>query len=533
MSKEAIIAELQRRGVQPPQQSTIRSDKQAILTELKKRGVQPPEKSTTDKVIGGLEAAATVISGAAAEPIAGLAGVAQAINPFSKEGAAAETVSTTRDLLTYKPVSQSGKESTRKVGEVLAPVGEALESTRKLLGDKVFKETDSPTLAAAAATLPDAIIEAIGFGVGGKFAKSTKAVQPSNKAVKNALKQAAPSSNKLKEIAGGIYDELENSGVKLKETSAAQLLKNVEVKAKRVSARTAPVGAGLLDDLKEVLKSNPTLNEIRDLRSIAKDVASSPAKREARVGSVVVNQIDDFLNNLSESQLSTGKAKAGTIGKKIKIADNLWGRARKSELIIETIDKAKNRASGFENGLRIEFDKIINNKKLSRYFNDSELAIMKDLVRGDLKQNIPRLFGKFGTLGGRDQNALGALVAGGVGASTGGLPGFIAAVSIGSAARKVAQNITKGKADFLNNITKAGNNGKSITRAYLNVVPKSKRSVVELSELLSDPKVNLEELITSSNKLVKEAAEIAAGRQAIGQAAGALAVGEMKNQENK
>lgn len=253
------------------------------------------------------------------------------------------------------------------------------------------------------------------------------------------------------------------------------------------------------------------MSEIDDLRKVAQGVSKTIDRTEAAIGSTVLREIDNFLDNVSPKDLTTGRIPANKIGKKYRAARDLWGRARKTELVVDTIERARNRASGFENGLRIEFDKISKNKKLNKYFTEGELSVINDLVRGDAKQNIAKLFGKFGTLGGRDANMLGAFISGGVGSSLGGLPGFVTALSVGSAARKVAQNLTKGKADFIDAITRAGKDGKDIAKAYLKVIPKNKRSLEELSTLLSDPKADVSKLLTSSNKLIKEAAEMALG----------------------
>ena len=48
--------------------------------------------------------------------------------------------------------------------------------------------------------------------------------------------------------------------------------------------------------------------------------------------------------------------------------------------------------------------------------------------------------------------------------------------------------------------------------------------------MLSDPAIDLTDLVTSSDKLIKEATEIAAGRQTIGQAVGIAAVGSAQAQ---
>jgi len=55
----------------------------------KKALISQPDPTIGQEVIGGLETAGSIVSGALAEPVAGVAGVLQSINPFADEGAGA------------------------------------------------------------------------------------------------------------------------------------------------------------------------------------------------------------------------------------------------------------------------------------------------------------------------------------------------------------------------------------------------------------------------------------------------------------
>lgn len=95
---------------------------------------QQPETTLTEDVIGGLETGASVVSGVIAEPLAGIAGVAQSLNPFADEGAGAEAVQTTRQALTYQPQTEAGQQQKQALGEVLAPISEAVSGAEAALG---------------------------------------------------------------------------------------------------------------------------------------------------------------------------------------------------------------------------------------------------------------------------------------------------------------------------------------------------------------------------------------------------------------
>ena len=182
--------------------------------------------------------------------------------------------------------------------------------------------------------------------------------------------------------------------------------------------------------------------------------------------------------------------------------------------------------------MRIELGKLAKNKGTRKFLNKDELSAIRSIEAGNASQNVAKFLGRFAFNEGRSSNILSAL--GGVagGSLIGGTAGAVAVPVIGQVARGIAKNLTKERVDFLDAITRAGKNGEDIAKAYISSVPSSKRSVSELSALLSDPTVDLSSLFDSANKNIKEAAEIAAGRQLIGGAAGAAAPVALK-QENQ
>jgi hypothetical protein len=225
------------------------------------------------------------------------------------------------------------------------------------------------------------------------------------------------------------------------------------------------------------------------------------------------------------------KIPAKDINKKYKAARNLYARSRKSETIQQAISDAEKSASGFENGLRKEFDKITRQKGKKKFFTKEELSIMDDLVAGDTSQNFAKLIGRFGFSEGRATNILGGLAGTTLGGVAGGPfgAGIVSAVATG--ARKVAGKLTGSKADLIRATVAGGKDSKKIVEAYLKTVPRRQRKPGVLAELLSDPQLDLSPLLKESDKLIKEATEIAAGRQVIGEAAGLAAASAAASQE--
>ena len=156
---------------------------------------------------GIIEPAATIASSIVAEPVAGLVGIAQSLNPFADEGAGAEAVSATREALTYQPKTQAGQENIQSVGNFLKPVGDALNSAESYLGDAAFDATGSPTAAAAASSIPTAALEILGFALGKAGAKqaakiSSKRAARTKQRIADVIKQD-PEADVAKYIVNG------------------------------------------------------------------------------------------------------------------------------------------------------------------------------------------------------------------------------------------------------------------------------------------------------------------------------------------
>lgn len=127
--------------------------------------------------VGGVgEAALTLGSSVIAEPIAGLAGIAQTLNPFAEEGAGARAVEATREALTFQPRTGAGQIAVQEIGEALAPIGEAIQSVEKGLGDVAFDITGSPAIAAGAASTPTLVAELLGLKGLKSIRKGTKLI---------------------------------------------------------------------------------------------------------------------------------------------------------------------------------------------------------------------------------------------------------------------------------------------------------------------------------------------------------------------
>ena len=492
-----------------------------VAPQLPVEQAAPPQQegSVLEAIRGPAEATAALATGALAEPIAGVAGIAQAINPFAEPGAGARAVEATREALTFQPPSEAGQEALRTVGETLEPVTEAITTAETFLGDKTMELTGSPALAAAATTIPTALAEVVGFAGAKGVTKATQRAKEGK--ITREISEAAPSVEQLKDTSRAVYNEIDNLGVSVKPQAYQELVAKLNIEARKggLDPTITPKTTQALTRFNDRLGDNVTLTELDTLRKVAQNAAKSIEPAEAALGARLIETVDSFLDSVGPGAFDGPPGAKSGIQKRYKVARDLWGRARRSELLEESFAKARLQASGFENGIRVQFRSILNNKKKSRFFKKDELAAMEKVVKGGKGENIAKLIGRLGFSEGGATNIIG----GALGATAGGIvlgtPGAVLVPVIGQVSRQLAQRMTRGNAQFANEVIRAGKDARKITKAYLENTPKAQRNPAELSELLMKTDIDLSTV--SDNVVSIEAARIARDKRALAAAAAA------------
>lgn len=448
------------------------------------------------------EAALTMARGAIAEPVAGLHGISKSMRLYEPPGSGAKQVAETRDFLTGTP-SAEGFEALKSISKVVEPVTSVFTKAEKWLGETALDATGSPAIAAAAHTIPTAVLEALGLKGVTSAAKGVKRAKEI--ADIDALKsKAIPSVESIKKVAGDIYKEIDNLGVTVPSEKFEQLLGDAASKLKTMDKTIHPSTTAAFKRFVEKAGEDVTVTDLDTLRQIAGEAAGSLDRRDARMGALLVDAVDDFM---ADPQNLRQPANVN-VGQRYKVARELWGRARRSEMLEEAFEKARNQASGFENGIVIQFRSILNDSKKKRMFKPHEVEAMQKVVRGTGIGNIAKFIGRMGLFEGHSTTFLGGSIGAGMGYMVAGPAGFIALPILGQVSRKLAQRLTVGNARFADDVIKAGKDGDKITRAYLRNVPSKERSAKELSELLMRPDIDLDDI---KAPIGKEAASLASG----------------------
>lgn len=456
------------------------------------RPVSPSEQSIGQDLLGGTEVVGTVLSSAIAEPIAGLSGLVASL--FGGTDTGADTVKLVRDALTFEPRTEAGKAQLKSVGEFVAPVGEKLGQAESFLGEAVLNATGSPALAAIAHSLPTAALEA--FGVKGLRGAKLKGAKLSPK-VAEAIQQAAPDLQAIKSATTQAYKDLDNLGIKVKPEVFDRFADGLQSKLSKEGLKINSPSEQLFPKSTSALKTiidekglPKTASELETLRKVASGAAKSIDPPDARLGTIIVDEIDNALDKLSNE-----------IGGKFKEARGLAQRGFKSQTIQDMIENASHTASGMENGLRIEARKLLKNKKKRRGFTADEIKALKQIEQGTTASNAAKFLGKFGISEGQATSMLGVSIGAGGGGAIGSMFGPAGAAvgaltipALGQIAKKTAQRLTLNSTKFADDLARSGKNAKAVTRAYLKHTPIANRSVSDLTDLFLDQNLNLDDI---------------------------------------
>ena len=254
-------------------------------------------------------------------------------------------------------------------------------------------------------------------------------------------KLQAPTVQELKGQAGQQYKFAEDVGAVFKKNSYNQFANKIEsTLAKEGLDKTLqPRVFAALERIKDTKNSNVTLENMEILRRIGQSAGSSIDASERRLASILVDNLDDFVENAQPSQLAKGSSEAV---RALTDARELWKRAKKTEIIDDLVASAELRAeanynqSGIENALRRKLVNLADNPRKLRTFSQEEQELIKSTAKGGSVQNALRLLGKLSPTG-----AIPAAIGGGAGFALGGPYGAVILPMLGGAARQGATQL--------------------------------------------------------------------------------------------
>lgn len=275
------------------------------------------------------------------------------------------------------------------------------------------------------------------------------------KMAQSGQRQAVPSTGQLKDMSNAAYKAADDAGVVVHRGRVGDAIDDIVSMAKAEGldpdihkGATAAVNRLLRDKGQDL-----SLEKLDQLRQIIRESATTDGDR--RITSMMVDKLDDFIDGLSVKDIVSGDVLKGTSA--LNRARDLWSRMRKSQMVDELVERARNQAqqfsgSGYENALRTQFRSLANNAKAMRSFTEAERDAIKTIARGGPIDNALRYLGKLAPRG---------VVSGGfslgVGSAVDPTLGFLT-MGAGELGRRGATAMTQGNVNALSDLVRSGGN---------------------------------------------------------------------------
>jgi hypothetical protein len=314
---------------------------------------------------------------------------------------------------------------------------------------------------------------AVGAAVGGAVPLAvrgaSRAIQgaQANRAMNQAAK-TAPTTEALRGQASALYDAARSRGLVIRgdsfKTFADDLANVVKAEGADPQVTSAAYGAvRRLEALAKGAQNRPvSLRDLDILRKISGNAGASANPADQRIAGMITEGIDDYVTRLVDGDLVAGSAKG--LSEELTQARSLWRAMRNSEMIERAVDKAKDQASGFENGIRIQFRQILRNPRLSRSLTEGEREAMRAVVQGTVVGNTLKRLSRLGFGTGAQTSMLSGGLATGAGASLGSAVGGPIGAAVGAAVPAVvgglssrgAERVTLGLAERARAVAASG-----------------------------------------------------------------------------
>jgi hypothetical protein len=259
-----------------------------------------------------------------------------------------------------------------------------------------------------------------------------------------ATRPAAPSIDELQAQKSAAYKAVDESGVGYSSEQFSSLADDITnaMREARFNPRLHQRAAAMLDEISDMSNqaagTAPSLSELDDLRQVIwRDVSSSTDPGEQRMGEIMRQRIDAFIDAAGDSDEILRARNLNTRVKKLEALDGLDEAATERAL-------ASGTGSNIDNATRQNVRRF---KEKTKNLTPAERQAAERVIRGSPGQNALRAVGRLSPEGGT-VSAVGSIF---TGAATGGtLP------AAGFVSRRVADAITRRNVDELRRIIAMG-----------------------------------------------------------------------------
>lgn len=230
-----------------------------------------------------------------------------------------------------------------------------------------------------------ATIAAIGTG--------TLAAGASGRAIGAAIKENKPifTMDEVKQRASRAYKAMDDSGVAIKPQSTLNLISDIRnsLEDARMIPGTdqAKIVNSSLDQMQKIVGTERvSFTKLEKLRQIGNDLKGNSDKDVGRLGSIVVDNIDNYISKLNGKDLIAGQGELDKAVKSVMDARKDWRNASRAQVLEDALNVAeikKEMPNASESELiRRGFVNIAANKNKMGLFTDQEQNIIKSVIKG-------------------------------------------------------------------------------------------------------------------------------------------------------
>lgn len=266
----------------------------------------------------------------------------------------------------------------------------------------------------------------------------------------NAAIANAPTSEAIKAASSQLYDQARAAGLVIRPAAFDQFARKLSGDLTKAGANASihPKAAGFVSEVIGRLGKSQSLDDLDALRQLAGDVAGAPDAAERRLGSIIKEGIDDWMERLSPLAVESGDKSAVKI---ISEARQLWGQARRGEVIEKIMRDAQQSASGVEAGIRNGFRALSKNDKALRGFSEIEKRAIRAVAQGTPTERVLRLLGKSAPTG-----IVSTALSAALGGAAGGPVGALALPAAGHIVKRGADRMTRQAAERAGGVVRMG-----------------------------------------------------------------------------
>jgi hypothetical protein len=285
------------------------------------QAVQPqPEQIETsflDSAIGGAEGLLALASAPVATAVSGIAGLADAANPFAPEGAGAARQKQVQEALTFTPPTREGREAIGNITSAIEPIAKNMQEFEDFIGEDALKATGSPFLASIAKTLPAATLSLLGVkqaaGVnplrGQSTVQAASQAKSANALSKQFSKLQTPSKQKLSELIAKGSTDAETAGFKLSSNSLKSKITDGLPRIVKDKVAQSAIKQGLSPETTAMVKASSKLekSKFNKMLQIANDSLKNRVFRaNNRVGDVAGDSLLQRVTDISRIKKIAG-----------------------------------------------------------------------------------------------------------------------------------------------------------------------------------------------------------------------------------